>query len=697
MDRDLLAPASALAAGGRLADYELEGQVGEGAYGRVYRGSRKSDKAKVALKRIRLDREKDGFPITAFREIRFLQRMQGHPNVVRLLDVVAETEKEGERDKGEGPGRRKGGWGEATWAASDIVSARRIYMVFELMEHDLAGLLSSRMAISAGQAQCYAHQLLRGLQHLQEHNVLHRDIKAANLLISRRNELKIADWGLSRSLFPEHLKSQRYTFPVVTLWYRAPELLLESTRYDTRIDMWSAGCVLLELVKRKPVFMGKSEAEQLEKLWDCFGTPDEESWPGVSDLRNWVDAVANKAKRPRRFRDLFLDDCRGKGLEKLYDLAASVLVLDPSKRPLASAAVALASRPGGLFAPEHPDRGLLPAARLRPEALPPLEMDSAYEFTIKKAKREGQVLPGGRRAPAARPRTPPDARAVDATGADLGRLTDHDLRRHFGNFGPVEHLERSAMFARIRFKRADSADRCLRAARQRPKGCELVVIRAGVAPPEDGILHLDARRPQDHRLERPADPRTERPADPRFDRAPSSYDRHFPAMPRPPPAPPAPSARAPPPAEGPWRAGGPPAKRPRLERGADRWPEGPPPPRRDWDQGAGPRERPREAPPRPFGGAEGPRPAARVVVVRPMRIEDMADLEGELGHFGRLRDLIFERHAREAVATFDKPEEARRAVDRMHGRLRFYGAAAPVEAFLLGGDRGGRGGAAGRR
>ncbi|XP_027344703.1 cyclin-dependent kinase B1-2 isoform X2 [Abrus precatorius] len=133
--------------------------------------------------------------------------------------------------------------------------------------------------------QSFLFQLCKGVAHCHSHGVLHRDLKPQNLLLDQQKGiLKIADLGLGRA-FTVPLKS--YTHEIVTLWYRAPEVLLGSTHYSTSVDMWSVGCIFAEMVRRQALFAGDSEFQQLINIFKIMGTPTEEQWPGVTSLRDW--------------------------------------------------------------------------------------------------------------------------------------------------------------------------------------------------------------------------------------------------------------------------------------------------------------------------------------------------------------------------------------------------------------------------
>ncbi|GFP85751.1 probable serine/threonine-protein kinase at1g54610 [Phtheirospermum japonicum] len=178
-----------------------------------------------------------------------------------------------------------------------------LYLVFEYMEHDLAGLAAVQsVKFTEPQVKCYMNQLLSGLEHCHNNGVLHRDIKCSNLLIDNEGILKIADFGLASFFDPERKKPM--TSHVVTLWYRPPELLLGSTNYGVGVDLWSAGCILAELFAGKPILRGRTEVEQLHKIFKLCGSPTEEYWK-----KSKTNATLYKPQQPykRCIAEMFKD------------------------------------------------------------------------------------------------------------------------------------------------------------------------------------------------------------------------------------------------------------------------------------------------------------------------------------------------------------------------------------------------------
>ncbi|KAI9826877.1 MAG: serine/threonine protein kinase, CMGC, CDC2/CDK sub [Thelocarpon impressellum] len=273
-----------------IKEYEILGKLGEGTFGEVHKARSRGRGTTVALKKILMHNERDGFPITALREIKLL-KMLSHVNILKLEEMAVE------RTKGEG--RKKA----------------IMYMVTPYMDHDLSGLLENpSVQFTEPQIKCYMLQLLEGLRYLHASHILHRDMKAANLLINNKGILQIADFGLARHYdepVPQPGKGngearRDYTTLVVTRWYRPPELLLQLRKYTPAIDMWGVGCVFAEMFVRRPILAGNSDLNQAQIIFDLVGSPTEQNMPGWGSLPG-CEGVRQFKSRPstlsQRFRE----------------------------------------------------------------------------------------------------------------------------------------------------------------------------------------------------------------------------------------------------------------------------------------------------------------------------------------------------------------------------------------------------------
>ncbi|KAI9846333.1 MAG: kinase subunit of RNA polymerase II carboxy-terminal domain kinase I [Sclerophora amabilis] len=275
-----------------------ESVVGSGTYGKVFKAIHVYTKNKVALKKIRMEGEKDGFPVTAVREIKLLQSLK-HDNVVNLQEVMVEK--------------------------------NDCFMVFEYLSHDLTGLLNHpTFKLEHAHKKHLAKQLFEGLDYLHRRGVLHRDIKAANILVSNDGQLKLADFGLARFFAKRHQLD--YTNRVITIWYRSPELLLGETQYGPAVDIWSAACVLIEIFTKHAIFPGDGgEINQLDKIYNIMGTPTRTEWPGIVEMA-WFELLRPSERKP----NLFAEKYKERLTLAAYDLLAAMFQYDPAKRPSAS-------------------------------------------------------------------------------------------------------------------------------------------------------------------------------------------------------------------------------------------------------------------------------------------------------------------------------------------------------------------------
>lgn len=300
--------------------------VGSGTFGEVFRAIDKRDDKVVALKRVKTEGEKEGFPITALREIRLLQQLHsqltttgvsdsaddqkvGAANVVRLLEVCSSR-------------------------CTDNALLSNFFLVFEYCEHDLVGIINN-VKLTPGEIKNILKQLFEALFFVHSNGVLHRDIKASNILVNKNGTVKLADFGLSRSAVQSDRLKQTFTNRVVTLWYRPPELLLGDRQYGSAVDMWGTGCVMAEMWTKRPIFQGATEQEQINHIIKLCGSLTPAVWPKIVELPLYKvmelpTALKNKVKE--RFSGLLRD-------KAAVDLLVCLLTLDPSRRITATNAL----------------------------------------------------------------------------------------------------------------------------------------------------------------------------------------------------------------------------------------------------------------------------------------------------------------------------------------------------------------------
>ena len=251
----------------------------------------------MALKKIRLENEDEGVPSTAIREISLLKELQ-HPNVVKLKDILFEDNK--------------------------------LYLIFEYLEYDLKKYMDKNKAsMTDATVKSLLYQILCSIAHCHSHRIIHRDLKPQNLLLDRNGIIKLADFGLARAFgLPIHT----LTHEVVTLWYRAPEVLLGQKEYSLPVDIWSIGCIFAEMAQRKPLFTGDSEIDQIFKIFQLLGTPDESVWHGVTQLRDFKPTFPKWKAQSIAKRVPNLDPAG-------IDLLSKMIALEPSQRISAKAAL----------------------------------------------------------------------------------------------------------------------------------------------------------------------------------------------------------------------------------------------------------------------------------------------------------------------------------------------------------------------
>lgn len=275
------------------SNYIMTEKIGEGTYGVVYKAKCKIDNKIVAVKKVRLEGVEGGVPATAIREIAILRELT-HQNTVRLLDVI-------------------------------MKGSRSMYLVFEYMTMDLKKYLETvpgDKKPDGAVAKKYVRQVIDAMYFCHRRRILHRDLKPANLLIDENGDIKVADFGLCR-VFAVPVRA--FTHEVVTLWYRAPEILLGAKSYSTPVDIWSIGCIFFELVTGKVLFRGDSEIDQLFRIFRVLGTPTEETWPDVAELPNYKTTFPN-------WKNNILAELLSEAESEVVDLLHKMLAYKPGQR-----------------------------------------------------------------------------------------------------------------------------------------------------------------------------------------------------------------------------------------------------------------------------------------------------------------------------------------------------------------------------
>ncbi|EON64846.1 CMGC/CDK protein kinase [Coniosporium apollinis CBS 100218] len=286
-------------------NFERLNHIEEGSYGLVSRARETATGEIVALKKLKMDTATDGFPVTALREIQTLKASR-HRHIVDLREVVV----------------------------GDTLND--VFLVMGFLEHDLKTLQEDMAEpFLPSEIKTLLLQLSSAVEYLHDNWILHRDLKTSNILMNNRGEIKIADFGMARYFGDP--PPPNMTQLVVTLWYRAPELLLGADKYDRAIDMWSLGCIFGELLNKEPLLQGKNEVDELSKIFELCGIPTEETWPGFKRLPNARSLRLPPSKQNIgsviRAKFPFLTTTGSQ-------LLSSLLSLNPALRPTASEVLA---------------------------------------------------------------------------------------------------------------------------------------------------------------------------------------------------------------------------------------------------------------------------------------------------------------------------------------------------------------------
>ncbi|KAI8573755.1 hypothetical protein RHMOL_Rhmol01G0300800 [Rhododendron molle] len=269
--------------------------IGRGAYGIVCSAMNSETNEMVAIKKIANAFDNYMDAKRTLREIKLLRHLD-HENVIAIKDVVP-------------PALRR--------EFSDV------YIVNELMDTDLHQIIRSNQELSEEHCQYFLYQILRGLKYIHSAHVIHRDLKPSNLLLNANCDLKIIDFGLARPTSENEFMTEY----VVTRWYRAPELLLNSSEYTAAIDVWSVGCIFMELMNRKPLFAGKDHVHQMRLVTELLGTPSESDLGFVrsEDARRYIHQLP---RHPRQQLANVFPHVHPLAI----DLIDKMLTFDPAKR-----------------------------------------------------------------------------------------------------------------------------------------------------------------------------------------------------------------------------------------------------------------------------------------------------------------------------------------------------------------------------
>ena len=287
-----------------LRKFEIIQKLGKGAYGVVWKAIDRKYKQVVALKKVFDAFHNATDAQRTFREIMFLQELNGHENIIRLLNIIkAENNKD-------------------------------IYLVFDFMETDLHAVIRANI-LEEIHKQYIVYQVLKSLKYIHSGDLIHRDLKPSNILLNSECHAKVADFGLARSVAAkEDTTPILMTEYVATRWYRAPEILLGSTKYTKAVDMWSVGCILGELIVGKAIYPGNSTLNQIERILELTGKPKPEDIDSIeSPLAANILSQINVTKK-KTFQSMFSN-----ASDTALDLLKRLLVFNPNNRLTAEEAL----------------------------------------------------------------------------------------------------------------------------------------------------------------------------------------------------------------------------------------------------------------------------------------------------------------------------------------------------------------------
>jgi len=320
--------------------YDVIDVIGQGAYGIVVaakdKTANKKEKSYVAIKKVEKAFEHKIFTKRTLRELKIM-RLLRHENVIGIRTLLLPRSREEFDD---------------------------LYVCTPLLETDLASIIKSPQALSDEHVQFFIYQILRGLKYVHSAGIIHRDLKPRNLLVNSNCDLKICDFGLSRATINIE-QPGKMTDYVATRWYRAPELLLEVRDYGASVDVWSVGCILAELLRRKPFLPGSDTRNQLDLTFEVFGTPTEDFITCIPKprLRKYLRSLV--PKKPRVIEAFF-----PKANPLAIDLLKKMMIVDYRKRITIEEALSHPYLKELHYADDEPIRELVPNAEFEFEKYP---------------------------------------------------------------------------------------------------------------------------------------------------------------------------------------------------------------------------------------------------------------------------------------------------------------------------------------
>ena len=280
-----------------LEKYDIVQLLGKGAYGVVFRAIDRSTKQEVAIKKVFDAFHNSTDAQRTYREVIFLNQLKGHDSVVKLLGVI------------------------------EAKNPNDLYLVFEFMETDLHAVIRGDI-LEDIHKQFIVYQILKGLKYIHSADIIHRDLKPSNILLNSDCVVKIADFGLARSIAaPDDEGSPVLTEYIATRWYRAPEIVLGSQKYSKAVDIWSVGCILAEMIVGRAIFPGKSTLNQIELILELLGKPSLDEVAALDSplAANLLAGISVQKKRS--FTSMF-----SKAGKDALDLLRKMLSFSPLKR-----------------------------------------------------------------------------------------------------------------------------------------------------------------------------------------------------------------------------------------------------------------------------------------------------------------------------------------------------------------------------